>query len=322
MRRPNIPNPPATGEPQDRERSAAATPATAELVPAEGAPHTVASAGAPSDPILLMIANAARDPAVDIEKFERLMSLRERVSLADARRAFYAALARAKGEFGPILKTRLVDYEHTDGQGRTRYRYEELADIGVVVDPVLSKHGLSYRHKSTQDGAKIRVTCILSHEDGYSEENSLEGEADKSGKKNPNQAIASTVTYLQRYTLKEAIGIGAGRDDDAAEPENVDPTIEPDDVVYVETLIRDTESDLAKFLETIGAPSIAEMRMSQFKRAIGLLNAKSGWPPVEQRSMNGLTRAAVRSARPRSALRSARLKRSGDRTAAADGLHV
>ena len=247
-------------------------PRPAELVPAEE-PHSTASAGAPSDPILLMIANAARDPAVDIEKFERLMALRERAGQADARRSFYAALAKAKGEFGPILKTRQVDYPHKDGGGRTSYRYEELADVGAAVDPILSKHGLSYRHKSTQEGPKIKVTCILSHEDGYSEENSLEGVEDKSGMKNPNQAIASTVTYLQRYTLKEALGIGAGRDDDAAaEPE--DPVIEPDDVAYVEQLIRDTESNLTIFLETIEAPSIAEMRMSQFKRGVGLLNRK------------------------------------------------
>jgi hypothetical protein len=255
---------------------AEATPGSAELVPAgERPPQSPAPAGAqPSDPILLMIANAARDPAVDIEKFERLMSLRERVSQAEARRAFYAALADAKGEFGPIIKRREVDFEHSDGQGRTNYRYEELADIGVVVDPVLSKYGLSYRHKSVQDGGKIKVTCILSHRDGYSEENSLEGEADKTGKKNPNQAIASTVTYLQRYTLKEALGLGAARDDDGAGGAPEDPTIEPDDVVYIETLIRDTDSDLAIFLETIGTPSIAEMRMSQFKRATALLNEK------------------------------------------------
>jgi hypothetical protein len=221
-----------------------------------------------------MIANAARDPAVDIEKFERLMSLRERVSQAEARRAFYAALADAKGEFGPIIKTRVVDYEHSDGQGRTNYRYEELADIGAVVDPVLSKHGLSYRHKSAQDGAKIKVTCILSHRDGYSEENSLEGEADKSGKKNPNQSIASTVTYLQRYTLKEALGLGAARDDDGDGGGPEDPVIDFDEVAELEQLIRDTESNLAIFLETIQAPSIAEMRLSQYKRAKGLLNEK------------------------------------------------
>jgi hypothetical protein len=267
MRRPHDPNPNAPADPQP--------PKPAELVPAGEAPHTVAPAGAlPSDPILLMIANAARDPAVDIEKFERLMSLRERVSLADARRSFYAALAKAKGEFGPILKTRTVDYEHSDGQGRTNYRYEELADIGVVVDPILSKHGLSYRHKSSQEGPRIKVTCILSHEDGYSEENSLEGEADKSGKKNPNQSIASTVTYLQRYTLKEGLGIAAGRDDDDAGGQPADEPVDGDDVAYIEQLVRDTASDLPKFLETIGAPSIAEMRMSQFKRAVALLNEK------------------------------------------------
>jgi hypothetical protein len=250
-------------------------PASAELVPAGGTREPQPPAGAqPSDPILLMIANAARDPAVDIEKFERLMALRERAGQADARRAFYAALADAKGEFGPIIKTRQVDFEHSDQQGRTQYKYEELADIGVVVDPVLSKYGLSYRHKSVQEGAKIKVTCILSHRDGYSEENSLEGEADKSGRKNPNQAIASTVTYLQRYTLKEALGIGAGRDDDGSGGGPADPVIEDEDVLYVEQLVRDTESNLPVFLETIGAPAIAEMRMSQFKRAVALLNEK------------------------------------------------
>src|SRR5271169_636166 len=186
MRRPSVQTPQAT----IGDASAEAPPASAELVPAGGgAPQRVAPAGAqPSDPILLMIANAARAPAVDIEKFERLMALRERAGQADARRSFFTALAKAKGEFTPIIKTRSVDHEHTDQQGRTQYKYEKLADIGVVVDPILSKHGLSYRHKSAQDGAKIKVTCILSHEDGYSEENSLEGEADKSGKKNPNQA--------------------------------------------------------------------------------------------------------------------------------------
>jgi ERF superfamily len=259
----------------DPKNAPALDPPSAELVPAVGGAHTVTPAGAqPSDPILLMIANAARDPAVDIEKFERLMALRERVGLADARRAFYAALARAKGEFGPIIKTRIVDYEHKSGDGRTNYKYEELADVGAVVDPILSKHGLSYRHKSTQEGPKIKVTCILSHEDGYAEENSLEGVEDKSGMKNPNQAIASTVTYLQRYTLKEALGIGAGRDDDGLGGSPADPAIEPDDVAYIEQLIRDTDSSLVIFLETIGAPAIAEMRLSQYKRGAALLNEK------------------------------------------------
>ena len=260
--------------PEHANASAVSPPSSAELVPA-GEAAIQAPAGALSETAALLdvIARAARDPEVNVEKMRELFALKREVEADNAKRAFYAALAKAKGEIPEIIKRRTVDYEHTDGQGRTNYRYEELADIGVAVDPVLSKYGLSYRHKAMQEGAKIRVTCVLSHELGHSEENSLEGVEDKSGRKNPNQAIASTVTYLQRYTLKEALGIGAGRDDDAAdEPE--DPIIAPDDVAYVEQLIRDTDTDLAKFLEFIGAPSIAELTVSQFKRAIGALNTK------------------------------------------------
>jgi hypothetical protein len=267
MRRPIVQNPDPSAD------ASAKPPRSAELVPA-GKAATQTPAGAQPADLLSIIARAARDPDVNVDKMRELFALKRELEADHAKRAFYAAMAAFKGEVGPILKTRTVDYEHSDGQGRTNYRYEELADIGAVVDPILSKHGLSYRHRSVQEGPKIRVTCILSHELGYSEENSLEGVADNSGKKNPNQAIASTVTYLQRYTLKESIGIGAGRDDDAADGEPADPVVEADDIVYVEQLVRDTASDLPKFLETIGAPSIAEMRMSQFKRAIALLNEK------------------------------------------------
>jgi hypothetical protein len=270
MRRPNPQNPP-TGE--TTERPAEAPPASAELVPAERAKAPHLSAGAPDANLALFMA-AARDPAVDVAKLKELMALRKEVEDDSRKRAYLDAKARAKGELPPIIKTHLVDFEHRDGQGRTTYKHEDLFDITQVVDPILAKHGLSYSHRVTQAGDKIRVVCIFAHADGHSEEFPLEGVADTSGKKSPNQAIASTVTFMQRGTLKQALGLAAGRDDDGAGGEPADPVIEPDDVAYVEQLIRDTESNLAIFLETIEAPSIAEMRMSQYKRGVGLLNRK------------------------------------------------
>lgn len=218
---------------------------------------------------------AARDPAIDVAKLGTLMGMVKEREEDNRKRAFYAALAGAKGEFGPIIKTRQVDYEHKEREGRdpggrTKYRYEQLADVAAVVDPILSKHGLSYRHRTVQGQAgRMTVTCVLSHADGYSEENSLEGTEDKSGQKNPNQSIASTVTYLQRYTLKQALGIGAGVDDDAGGVD--DPMITADDVVYIEQLIADTGSDLEKLLKTVGAESVADMHASHFKQAAWLL---------------------------------------------------
>jgi hypothetical protein len=250
------------------DATADTTPLPAPPVPAEEQ-HSP-SAGAP-DPNLALFLQAARDPQVDVAKLKELMAMRKEMEQDAARRAFYAALAAAKGEFEPIIKRRLVDYQHRDERGRTTYKYEELADIAHIVDPILSRHGLSYRHRTVQGAnGKITVTCILSHADGYSEENSLDGVEDKSGQKNPIQAIISTNTYLQRGTLKNGLGIAAGRDDDGQGGDD-DPLIAADDVVYIETLINDTGSDLARLLNTVHADSVAEMRASQFKQAAWLL---------------------------------------------------
>ena len=238
-----------------------------------GGRNPLAPAGAPES-LLAVIERASRDPNVNIEKMQQLFALKERLEAAEAKRAFNAALASAKGEFGPILKKRLVDYPHKDDRGRTSYKHEDFADIATVVDPVLSRYGLSYRYRSNQEGGRVRVTCILSHADGHSEENSLEAIEDKSGQKNAIQAIGSTITYLERYSLKAALGIAAARDDDGAGHDEERFEMGADEIVYVETLVRDTESDLPKFLETIGAPSIPEFDGDQYKRAIGLLNEK------------------------------------------------
>lgn len=261
------------------EAALAANPSPASAPPApDGGRNNLTTSppsGAP-DPNLALFMAAARDPLVDVEKLKQLMALRKEVEADVRKRAFLDALARAKGEFTPIIKRRVVDYEHRDEQGRTQYKHEDLADIAAIVDPILSKFGLSYRHRSSQEGGKVKVTCILSHADGHSEENSLEAPEDKSGKKNPIQAIASTVSYLARYSLKEALGIAAGRgDDDGKGFDNPDAAVVGlEQIMLIEQQIRDTESDLAMFLKTLGAETLQAMTVGQFKRGKALLAEK------------------------------------------------
>jgi hypothetical protein len=239
-------------------------------------PSTGSEVSSSPDPNLKLFIDAARDEKIDVAKLKELMALRKEVEADAHKRAFLDALARAKGEFGPIVKTRLVDYAHKDGRGRTSYKYEELADITDIVVPILSKHGITHSYSVDQTHPpKIKVSCILAHADGYVDTPRVqEGVEDTSGQKNPNQAIQSTVTYLERQTLKQALGLAAGRDDDGEGGDDEDPAVGADEAAYVEQLIRDTESDLVKFLETVGAPSVAEMRMSQYKRGLSLLEQK------------------------------------------------
>lgn len=148
-----------------------------------------------------------------VDVMEKLMGLQERYERSEARKAFDSAISRAKAEIPVIRKGNLVDF--SSAKGRTHYSYEDLATIAATVDPILSKYGLSYRFRTNSDSKSVTITCVLSHAAGHCEENSLYAPHDPSGNKNPIQAVGSAVTYLQRYTLKAALGLAAAADDDA-----------------------------------------------------------------------------------------------------------
>jgi len=149
-----------------------------------------------------------------IEVMERLMDLQERFDKNQARKAYDAAMADLRVDIPVIVKTKEVGFEGRSG-GRTTYRYEDLATMTEQLSPVMAKHGLSFRWR-TDSGTTdaVSVTCIVSHVEGHSEETELKAKLDHSGAKNPIQALGSAVTYLQRYTIKAALGIAAADDDD------------------------------------------------------------------------------------------------------------
>lgn len=180
-----------------------------------------------------------------VEVIERLMGLQERWEANQGRKAFDYAIAQAKAEIPPIIKNREVDFTNKAGV-RTHYRHEDLAQIARVVDPILSKYGLSYRYSSKQEGEKLFVTCILSHQDGYSEDTTLSAANDQSGNKNPIQGVGSTATFLQRYTLKLALGLAAAADDDG------NAATKP-----VETVNEEQFHKLRELLEQTGTPESA-----------------------------------------------------------------
>ncbi len=148
--------------------------------------------------------NRAVSSGADIDMIEKLMNLHERWETSQARKAFDEAVAAAKAEIPAITR---------NAEGHNKKKYADFAAIARVVDPIIGKHGLSYRFRTTQ-AERISVTCILSHKAGHSEETTLTGPADSSGNKNAIQAIGSTLTYLQRYSLVQMLGLAASADDD------------------------------------------------------------------------------------------------------------
>lgn len=230
---------------------------------------------APLTPMELL--GRALERGADINVLEKLMDLQERHEKNEARRAFDAAMADAGAEIPVIIKNRAVDFTST--KGRTNYKYEDLAAIASAVNPILAKYGLSYRFRtSSVPNEPIIVTCIISHRLGYSEENTLIGPRDESGNKNSIQAIGSTLTYLQRMTLKAALGLAAAADDDGKASSGAKEQDEP----ITEAQIREL-SDLAekaganieRFCAYAKIGSLAEIRQSEYAEAATALKVKA-----------------------------------------------
>ena len=242
--------------------------ALATQKPADAALQTAADVA----PIFHMIERAARDPSVDIDKFERLVAMQERAQAARARQDYAAAIAAARGEMPPVIKTREVDFQSQ--KGRTHYRHEDLAGIAKVVDPVLHRHGLSYRYRSEQTGPRLRITCIISHASGHSEETTLEADNDASGNKNSIQAIGSAATYLQRYTLKLALGLAAAHDDDGATV-GASASITDEQVMTLREMIEASSADPARFLKFMRVPTLADIPAAKYQTALDALKRKA-----------------------------------------------
>ncbi|MCR4524306.1 ERF family protein, partial [Bosea sp. 47.2.35] len=130
----------------------------------------------------LSLLSSALDRGADDHVLSQLIGLHERSRADDARCAFEAALTAAKAELPVIAKTQIASI------GSKHYRHEDLAEIARAVGPVLARHGLAYRFRSSSDGERVSITCVISHRDGHSEGNSLSAGADHSGDKNAIQA--------------------------------------------------------------------------------------------------------------------------------------
>jgi hypothetical protein len=150
----------------------------------------------------------------DIDKLTKLMDLQERWERSEARKAFVIAMNAFKAKPPAITKNKDVAF------GNTKYSHATLDHVCDAVTKGLSEHGISHRWKVEQSPEWITVSCVLTHAQGHSEETVLKGTPDNSGSKNSIQAIGSTVTYLQRYTLLAACGLAAGNDTDGRVPDN------------------------------------------------------------------------------------------------------
>lgn len=220
----------------------------------------------------IQLVQVAVERGVDADQLKMLMDLQREWKADRAREAFIAAITAFRAEPLKVGKGKHVKYVSKRTGDVTEYDHATLAQVVDAVVLALSKHGLAHRWETKQEGQLISVACVLTHMQGHSERVSLSAPADDSGGKNSIQAVGSTVTYLQRYTLMAITGLAAKDmdDDGGADVE----TITDKQAAELQSLIEEVGANKAAFLKTCKVERIEDLPASKFRGAVERLEAK------------------------------------------------
>lgn len=225
---------------------------------------------------LAIIERAASDPAIDVEKLERMMAMQERIMAKNAEIAFNQALARISAKMPRIVKGGSVGYKEdkNDKNSSTKeaFKFARYEDIDAVVRPLLVEEGFSLSYTTEQrEGGGCIMHGTLSHKDGHSRTASVPLALDTSGGKNNIQAMGSTTSYGRRYTMCMLLNIvTVGEDDDGKGIEFVTT----EQALEIDVMIGQVGADKAKFLSVLGVDDVRHIRASEHKKAISLLKKK------------------------------------------------
>ena len=223
------------------------------------------------DSILSVIARAASDPKVDVDKLERLLAMQERVLDREAEQAWIAAMKAAQEECAPIKRNKKNQ--------TTNSTYTDLERLSKEADPIIHKHGFTLTFGSGESNLKdhYRVTCDVAHVGGHTKERFLDVPTDMTGiKGNQNKTathgMGSAISYGRRY-LKLLIFDIATTDDDgnaAGRGKTLNEKQEGD----LEALLQEVGADRQRFCRYMKVNHLSEIRAQDYERAVQALETK------------------------------------------------
>lgn len=205
----------------------------------------------------------AVDQGADLDRLEKLMELQQRWEETEARKEFIRAMTAFRSSVGNITKDKKAHNSN----------YASLAHTLDSIKDKLSENGLSHTWKTEQhENQLITVTCCVTHQMGHQECTSMSANPDGSGSKNAIQAIGSTVSYLQRYTLFAILGLASTEDDnDGGKPSE---PLNDNQLANLEALIEEVNANKSAFLKHFKIDDLSDLPQSKLKGATAMLEAK------------------------------------------------
>lgn len=164
--------------------------------------------------LMTAIIQFASNPAMDLDKFDRLIALQERTEDRHAERAFNVAFVQLQGKLPRIKRDGTLEYPtdkaKPDGPKRPISKYAKWETIDAGIRPVLTEAGFALSFKISQrgEGGGLNVSAVLRHIGGHKEiGDPFPVPLDTSGGKNNLQAYGSSLSYGKKYAAFGALNI-------------------------------------------------------------------------------------------------------------------
>ena len=243
-------------------------------------PRAVAAQAQPSmsASLVSVIERAAADPTIDLDRMERLLNMAQQARAEEAKREFFAAMARVQGELEPVVRNRKNTH--------TKSLYADLAAIHAAAMPIITKHGfsLSFGQEPCETPNHITLRCDVMHAAGHSVTYRGEYEKDRVGSQgNANktgiQAQGSTSTYARRYQTCEIFNIATRDDNDGNAPrgQNDDaaaPLLDAAQLKAIRDLIAAADTTEAAFCAHIQVEALEDVYARNYQKLCGILNQR------------------------------------------------
>ena len=211
---------------------------------------------------------------ISVEGIEKLVSLNERLADRAARQEFNRALQLFSEDCPPIKHNVSVSFASRGG-GKTAYSYADLDQITKIARPIAFKHGLSWTFDSETTKDTIKTVCILRHEAGHEVRSSFEVPTESKSSMGPQQRISAAQMTGRRKSLEQALGLTTTEKDiDYNFPNNEEAMVGPNQVKKLSALAKEVNADVDRLLAYFEVAEYGEMTVTQFKKAMMMLDSK------------------------------------------------
>jgi hypothetical protein len=231
----------------------------------------------PATEALAIIAKAAANPEVTVEKMQGLYELREQAVQAQQAMQFNQAMSDFQG-----LKEVIAYNRQGKTAGSAPFAYTDYPTMVGMVTPWLAQCDLSFTHRQEPpqlvDGEIkiIMVSCVVSHAAGHQRAFSYPAVPDERlrGKVSAMQLVQMSITYAKRQSLAEALGLATGEDrhdDDAIRHRE---PITTEQALTLQALIEEVGADQDKFLRWCKAETLEAIPAKMYADAVAGLESR------------------------------------------------